>query len=446
MIRSLLRHAGVDGAVFAAIFSLAVPMVVSNLSVPLLGLVDTAIIGHLSEASYLAGVALGSMIFTTIVWLLGFLRMATTGIVAQLYGEGDGPGLSAALYRSVLLALLLGMLALALQGPLYRLVVGLAQPSDAVAGHLGDYLGIRLLSLPAALCNLVLIGWLLGVQDARSPMWLLLIANSLNIVLDVVLVVWLEQGVQGAALASVIADYSALFAGLIFARLRLRKQSVNRHPVLGDIFDPAQSIRLLRLNADIFVRSLCLQLCFSFLTIQGARLGDDIVAANAVLLNFLMFIAYGLDGVAYAVEALVGKHVGRGDRQALRATVNAALLMAGVMGLGASLLFWLAGLGVIDLLTDIVAVRAAAALYLPWLVLLPLTAVWCFVMDGVFIGTTRAAEMRNSMLFSTFAVFFPVYLASASLGNHALWLAMNAFMVARGVSLLWMYSARMVKI
>lgn len=431
-----------DGAVFAAIFSLAVPMVVSNLSVPLLGLVDTAVIGHLSEASYLAGVALGSMIFTTLVWLLGFLRMATTGIVAQLYGEGDKRGLSAALYRSLLLALLLGLLALALQGPLYRLVIWLAQPSDAVAGHFSDYLGVRLLSLPAVLCNLVLIGWLLGVQDARSPMWLLLIANSLNIVLDLVLVVWLEQGVKGAALASVIADYSALFVGLRFARLRLRKHSVDRPPALADILDPVQSLRLLRLNADIFIRSLCLQLCFSFLTIQGARLGDEFVAANAVLLNFLMFIAYGLDGVAYAVEALVGKHLGRGDRAALRATVNAALTMAGVMGLFASLLFLVAGQAVIDLLTDIDAVRTTAALYLPWLVLLPLTAVWCFVMDGVFIGATRAAEMRNSMLFSTFAVFFPVYLAASSLGNHALWLAMNAFMVARGVSLIWLYSAR----
>ena len=432
----------VDGAVYAAILSLAVPMVLSNLSVPLLGLVDTAVIGHLSDASYLAGVALGSMVFTTIVWLLGFLRMATTGVVAQLYGEGDSHGLAAALYRSLLLTLLLGALALSLQGPLYRLVLWLAQPSAAVAGHFGDYLGIRVLSLPAALCNLVLIGWLLGVQDARSPMWLLLIANSLNIGLDLVLVVWLEQGVEGAALASVIADYTALFVGLRFARRRLRRLSDRSRPGLGAILDPVQSLRLLRLNTDIFIRSLCLQLCFSFLTVQGARLGDEFVAANAVLLNFLMFIAYGLDGVAYAVEALVGKHIGRGDRVALRATVNAALLMAGVMGVVASVLFGLGGHGMIALLTDIESVRENAARYLPWLLLLPLTAVWCFVMDGVFIGSTRTAEMRNSMLFSTFAVFFPTYVMASGLGNHALWLAMNAFMLARGLSLIWMYLSR----
>ncbi len=423
------------------IMALAIPMILSNLSVPLLGLVDTAVIGHLSHAHYLAGVALGTMAFTTLAWLFGFLRMATTGLAAQHYGADDSVEIQTTLFRGLLIATILGLVLLLLHGPIEELVVWLAQPSVEVHQSMGDYFGIRILGMPAALCTLVLLGWLLGMQDARSPMWLLILANSLNILLDLWFVVGLEWGVQGAAAASVIGEYASLGLGLWIVRRHLRPHRKRVRVTLAQVLDRTSAQRLFRLNGNIFLRSLCLQLSFSFLTIQGARLGDDYVATNAVLLNFLMFISYGLDGIAYAVEALVGKYLGQKDRQKLQQTVRTALQLAFVGAVFSSLVFAFAGSELVALLTNIESIRSLAKIYLPWLVLLPVTAVWCYVMDGVFIGATRADQMRNSMMFSTFAVYFPLWGLGELVGldNHALWLALNGFMAARGLSLIWLY-------
>lgn len=414
------------------------PMVLSNITVPLLGLVDTVVIGHLAEAYYLGGVAMGATLISLLFWLLGFLRMSTTGLTAQAFGADDGQRLLRVLARALLLAWGLALLVLVLHRPLTELAFYLAGGSDEVQHYGREYVMVRIWSAPAALTNLVLLGWLLGNQDARAPMWLLILGNGVNILLDIWFVMGLGWQVKGAAAASVLADYVATLLGawLVWRTLR-RRQLVPAAGFWRALCHRAALRRLLGLNRDIFIRALCLQLTFAFMTFQAARLGDAVVAANAVLMNFLMFISYGLDGFAYAVEAMVGKAVGQGGRRRFRLACGLNLFWGAVVAVLFALLFALAGEAMIVRITSIDVVREQAFRYLPWLVAMPLVACWCFILDGIFIGTTRGREMRDMMLISTLGVFFPVWWLAQPLGNHGLWLAMLCFMAARGLTLGW---------
>ncbi|WP_429165344.1 MATE family efflux transporter DinF [Aeromonas rivipollensis] len=422
-----------------AVFALALPMVFSNVTTPLLGLVDTWVIGHLGQAWFLGGVSVGATLINLLFWLLGFLRMSTTGLTAQAQGAASAEGQLDTLARALGLAVGLGLALLLLVLPFLPAIIGLSGGSPEVQVYAGDYVSVRIWSAPAALCNLVIMGWLLGMQDARSPMLLLILSNLVNMVLDAWFVLGLGWQVRGVAAASLLADYSALGVGLWLVSRRLRHLS-------AEVWQGAWSRwwqwpvvrRLLGLNRDIFIRSLCLQLCFAFMTLQGARLGDVAVAANAVLLNFLMLISYGLDGFAYAVEAMVGRAIGRRDRQGLREAIVLNLGWALLIAIAFALGFALGGRQLIAHITDLPAVIAEANRQLPWLIVMPLLAVWCFLLDGVFIGATRAREMRNSMLVAVFAGFFPVWWLCQGWGVAALWAAMAALMTGRGLTLGWL--------
>lgn len=422
-----------------AVFALALPMVFSNVTTPLLGLVDTWVIGHLGQAWFLGGVSVGATLINLLFWLLGFLRMSTTGLTAQANGAASAEGQLDTLARALGLAVGLGLALLLLVLPFLPAIIGLSGGSPEVQVYAGDYVSVRIWSAPAALCNLVIMGWLLGMQDARSPMLLLILSNLVNMVLDAWFVLGLGWQVRGVAAASLLADYSSLGVGLWLVSRRLRQLS-------AEVWQGAWSRwwqwpavrRLLGLNRDIFIRSLCLQLCFAFMTLQGARLGDVAVAANAVLLNFLMLISYGLDGFAYAVEAMVGRAIGRRDRQGLREAIVLNLGWALLIALAFALGFALGGRQLIAHITDLPAVIAEANRQLPWLIAMPLLAVWCFLLDGVFIGATRAREMRNSMLVAVFAGFFPVWWLCQGWGVAALWAAMAALMTGRGLTLGWL--------
>lgn len=422
-----------------AVFALALPMVFSNVTTPLLGLVDTWVIGHLGQAWFLGGVSVGATLINLLFWLLGFLRMSTTGLTAQAQGAASAEGQMDTLARALGLAVGLGLALLLLVLPFLPAIIGLSGGSPEVQVYAGDYVSVRIWSAPAALCNLVIMGWLLGMQDARSPMLLLILSNLVNMVLDAWFVLGLGWQVRGVAAASLLADYSSLGVGLWLVSRRLRQLS-------AEVWQGAWSRwwqwpavrRLLGLNRDIFIRSLCLQLCFAFMTLQGARLGDVAVAANAVLLNFLMLISYGLDGFAYAVEAMVGRAIGRRDRQGLREAIVLNLGWALLIALAFALGFALGGRQLIAHITDLPAVIAEANRQLPWLIFMPLLAVWCFLLDGVFIGATRAREMRNSMLVAVFAGFFPVWWLCQGWGVAALWAAMAALMTGRGLTLGWL--------
>ncbi|MCG9584741.1 MATE family efflux transporter DinF [Vibrio tubiashii] len=412
---------------------LAIPMVLSNITVPLLGLVDAAVIGHLEHAWYLGGVALGSTMISVTFWLLGFLRMSTTGLAAQSYGAESKHQLGLVFTQGMTMALGFAAVFLLFHQSIAQWVFSFSDASEQVKHYGAQYFAIRAWSAPAALANFVLLGWLLGTQNAKAPMWMVIIANVTNIVLDVLFVIGLGWKVEGAALASVIADYTGMSFGLICVWRKWTRDSLP--PVLNLIKDTTNGLsRFIKLNRDIFLRSLCLQATFTFMTFQGASFGDEIVAANAVLMSFLMMISYGMDGFAYAMEAMVGKAIGAKDReqlnQSLIGTFFWSLVICGLL----TLAFGLLGSNLIGLITDISAVHALAMEYLPWLIAMPLVSMWCFLFDGIFVGATKGKEMRNSMFLSTCA-FFAIFYLSMDLGNHALWLAMLSFMAMRGLTL-----------
>lgn len=415
-----------------ALWRLALPMILSNISVPLLGLVDIAVIGHLESAIYLGGVAIGTMVTSFLFMLLLFLRMSTTGMTAQALGAQDDIRLARALVQPLLLAIVAGGLIILLRTPLITFALSIVGGSTEVLAQASAFLEIRWLSAPAALANLVLLGWLLGVQYARAPVILLVVGNILNIVLDLWLVVGVGMKVEGAAFATVAAEYLTFFIGLLMVkkvmRLRGLRWSIFQQAWHGDVR------RLLALNRDIMLRSLLLQICFATITILGARLGPDIVAVNAVLMTFLTFTAYALDGFAYSVEAYSGQAYGAGSRGQLLAVWRAACRQAGLVALGFAIFYAFAGDKLIAMLTNLENIQHLADIYLPWQILLPLVGVWCYLLDGMFIGATRGADMRNSMVVA--ALGFGVTLFTLPLlGNHGLWLALAVFLALRGVAL-----------
>ncbi|WP_370546187.1 MATE family efflux transporter DinF [Edwardsiella tarda] len=415
-----------------ALWRLALPMILSNVSVPLLGVVDTAVIGHLDSPVYLGGVAVGSMATTFLFMLLLFLRMSTTGLCAQAYGADDRPALARALVQPLLMALLAGGVIVVLRGPLIEWVLHIVGGEAAIQAQAQLFMSIRWLSAPATLANLVILGWLLGVQYARAPVLLLVTGNLVNIVLDLWFVVGLGWKVAGAAWATLIADYVTLLLGLglllhVMRRCGLRREHFH-HAWRGNLR------RLLALNRDIMLRSLLLQICFASLTVIGARLGASVVAVNAVLMNLLTFTAYALDGFAYAVEAHSGRAYGARDAAGLQRVWRAACRQAGMVALLFAAAYGLFGRAIIELLTTLPQVRALALVYLPWQMVLPLLGVWCYLLDGVFIGATRGADMRNSMALA--ALGYGLTLLSVPwLGNQGLWLALAVFLTLRGLSL-----------
>ncbi|QYJ97785.1 MATE family efflux transporter [Shewanella alkalitolerans] len=427
------------------LFALAVPMILSNITVPLLGLVDTAVVGHLSNAYYLGGVAVGSTVITLILWILGFLRMSTTGLVAQAFGAKEIHTQYRLLMQSASLALLLSLLVLLLQQPIITAAMALSDASEQVQYYSQAYFNIRIWSTPFALVNLALLGWLLGRQQPKAAMWQLIAANLTNILLDLLFVIGLGWGVEGAALASVLADMTgfAVAASMVVRTIK-REGGFELLPLLRSLSLNSYQ-RLVRLNLDIFIRSLCLQLAFAFMTFQGANLGDNTVAANAVLLNLLLLISYALDGIAYYGEAEVGRAVGEKSHERMTQSVTLAGLWSAIFALLFTLFFALWGEQIIKLLTNISEVRQEAQAYLGWVVALPLLAFGSYLFDGVYIGAAQGKAMRNTMILATFGVFFPTWLLLQGYGNHALWAAMSLFMLTRSLSLALDYRYRLSK-
>ncbi len=415
------------------VWALAGPIILSNLSVPLLGAVDTAVMGHLPDPAYIGGVAIGALIFHYIYWGFGFLRMGTTGLVAQAGGAGDTDEVRSMLARAVLLAIGLSLLLLLFRGPIAAVAFGLLDSSSEVEALAGAYYTIRLWGAPAALTNYAILGWLIGMQRMRSILVLSIFMNGLNIVLDLVLVVGLERGIEGVAVATLISEWLALILGAWLVARTLRR--VGGAWRKDRLFDRTRFAGLVRVNIDIFIRTLCLITAFAWFTSRSAGMGNVLLAANAILLNFQTIMAYGLDGFAHACEALVGSAIGARDGHsfegAVRTTTLWAVLVAGLF----VLIYLVAGPLIIASLTSIPEVRETAWTYLPWVVVSPLISIWSFQLDGIFIGATRGPEMRNGMLIS-----LGIFLASGSLltpplGNHGLWLALMIFMVARAITL-----------
>jgi len=412
---------------------IAAPMILSNISVPLLGMVDTGVTGHLESSTYLGAVAIGGTIFTFLYFGMNFLRMGTTGIAAQSYGAEDYDGLRVSLGQALIVSFAIAFAILLLQVPIGRIAIALLGGDPETQQHAATYFFVRVWSAPGTLANFALIGWFLGTQNARVPLLIFLTINITNIVLDLLFVIGLGMKVEGVALASVIAEYSGLAVGVAFATSALRKHS--GHWPIARLTNLSAYKAFFSVNGNLFMRSMALMFTFAWVTAQGARLGPAILAANAVLMNFQNLTALGLDGIAHAAEAMVGKAVGQKDEDALKYTVSLTLKWSAIFALGFTAVFLFAGPLIIRILTDLPEVRETAMVYLPWLVASPIISVWCFLYDGVYVGMTRAREMRNIMVFSALAVFLPLWFVTQSFGNHGLWFALMAFMASRGIGM-----------
>ncbi len=412
-------------------------MILSNVSVPLLGLVDTAVVGHLDHSWYLGAVAVGAAVFSFIYNGLNFLRMGTTGVAAQSHGADDDARVRRSLIEALLVAAVLGVALLLLSAPLRELALTLVAADADVAREARVYIDIRIWSAPAVLATTVIVGWFLGLQNARVPLVTVLVVNITNIVLDLVFVIGLGMTTNGVALASVFAEYLGVAVALTFAVRRYLSLSGALN--WSALVSVANYRRYFSVNGNILIRTLALMFALFFVTAQSARLGTAVLAANAILLNLQYLTSYLLDGLAHAAEALVGKAVGRRDRAMLGEAVRKVMLWSVGFAALLSVIYAAGGNALIGLLTDIDTVRATAAAFLVWLIASPLVSVGSFVYDGVFIGATRAREMRNVMVLALVAVFLPAWWLARPLGNHGLWLAFTLFMAARSVGMYWYY-------
>lgn len=411
------------------IWSLAWPLMLINLTVPLLGLVDAAVLGHLDSPVYLGAVAISSQMFTFLLWAFGFLRMGTSGLSANAFGKGDPGLLSLQLFRPLLLAIGFGLLILGTAYPLWPTALGWMQTPQPLMADALLYSEIRLLSAPISLCNFVISGWLVGQQRPRLVLGLAVLTNAVNILLDLLLVAVLDWKVAGAAWASVFAETSALMVGLY---LTSRMGVWQRLPaLLNSLLDLRPLLQLLRLNGNLFLRTLILLLTLAFFVAQGAALGPETVAANALLLNFVLIVANALDGFANAVEALCGEAYGAGHIPRVREWARAGMVWAIGLAVLLTLGFFIFGASLLGLLSDLEGVLAEARRHLPWIWLLPAISVWCFMLDGIFLGTLKAHIMRNAVLFSTFVLFLPAWYLTRELGNHGLWLSLCLFFLGR---------------
>ncbi len=424
------------------IWRIAAPMILSNVSVPLLGMVDTGVTGHLDDPVYLGAVAIGSTIFGFLYAGFNFLRMGTTGITAQKFGANDREGLTIVLGQALLVALAIALLLLVLQLPIALLAMRLLGPEPGIAQFAQQYFDIRIWSAPATLANYALIGWFIGLQNARVPLFIVLAINVTNIVLDLVFVLLLDMKVDGVAAASVIAEFTGLGVGAWFALRYLRKHP--GHVVWAHLSSLREYAAFFAVNLHLLVRTMALMFTFAFVTAAGARLGGLVLAANAVLINMLHLMSFALDGFAHAAEALVGKAVGAKDRASLERAVALALRWSLYVAALFCLFFLIGGKSVIRLLTDLPEVISVADRYLLWLVLLPPVAVWSYLYDGVFVGATRAREMRDIMLVSSFLVFVPAWYLFRFLDNHGLWMALSLFLASRGIGMHYYYKKRVV--
>jgi MATE family multidrug resistance protein len=427
-----------QGGTHRQVWQMAGPIIFANVSVPLLAAVDTAVVGHLPEAYYIGAVAIGAMLFTYIHHLFNCLRMGTTGPTAQARGAGDYAEVRALIGRALLLAGTIGGILIVLQLPVLAFAFWLIDASAQVKFYAREYFLIRIWSMPAALAGYAIIGWYYGLRDARTPLLIQIVANTLNIGLDFLFVFGFGWGVAGVAIASVIASYTGMLIGLWCVWRTLRTLPGRGH---ARLLDRARLIRLVSINGDLVLRTFCVVSVLGLFMAKSAELGDVTLAANQVLHNFLVFTSFGLDAFAHAAEAILGEAVGRRDRPAFRRAMRVVFVWAVIVGVLNALLYAVAGHGIIALLTGIAAVRAAAEQWLLWVVLLPLVSLWAYTYDGVYLAATRTTAMRNTVILSFAAYVGLLFTLVPLYGNTGLWVALAAFLALRGLLLHLLYPA-----
>lgn len=424
------------------VWALAGPIIISNLSIPLVGAVDTAVVGHLPGPEAIGAVALGALIFSFLFWGFGFLKMGTTGFIAQAYGANDQQTLLDTLSRVILLALALGFLSILVSYPLIEFALYLLNSTEEIESLTARYAVIRIWSAPATLCTYVFTGVFIGMHNTRRVLVILLVLNLSNILLDLVFVVGFKMGVAGVAWATLIAEYLAALCGFIMLSDPIKK-ALERFS-WQTILERKALIRLMSANSDIFIRTLCLVFSLSYFTALSAGMGEVVLAANAVLLHLQNIMAYAIDGFAHAAEALTGSAYGARNRNTYIRSVKITSLWAFIFSVLISTIYLFFGETILSLFTNIDEVLSTAKTYLPWMIIAPILSIWSFQLDGIFIGASYTKEMRNAMLISMLIYLALLQWLVPQWGNHGLFLGLSLFMLIRAFTL-GLYYPRIIR-
>ena len=414
------------------IYRLALPNIVSNFSIPLLGAVDTALMGRLESESYLGAVGIGGIIFSFIYWGFGFLRMTTTGLTAQAFGERDLRECGRLLLRAVCIGITSSLFLFILQWQLIDLSFRLIDTSTDVERLARTYFHIRICAAPATLCLHAFHGVFLGLQNARYPMVLTVVVNLINVVLNLVFVQLLGMKIEGVALATVIAQYIGLFLAILLFWRYYRGLLIPLR--MREVLVLSKFRRFLSISGDIFIRTCCLVFSHAVFTAKSAALSDTYLAINTILLQFINLLSYAIDGLAFAAESLIGKYKGAKDMPNLKRTTRQIFFCSFLFGIVIMLIFVLFGNQLLRLFTDQIPLIEQAEPYLIWIIVAPVINVAAYIWDGIFLGATASKALRNSVVLSTSLYLSAVYLL-IPLGNHGLWGALTLLLVARGVSL-----------
>ncbi|MBI9071709.1 MAG: MATE family efflux transporter [Melioribacteraceae bacterium] len=416
------------------ILRLAIPNIISNLSIPLLSAVDTAVVGHLDETYYLGAIAIGAMIFNFLYWGFGFLRMGTTGLTAQAYGEKNNRKISLIFARALSVSIISGILIISLQILIKMLSFKIVDASSEVELHASVYFDIRIWAAPATLSLYAIHGWFLGMQNAKYPLILSVFANVCNIILNLAFIYIMGMKSDGVALGTVISQYLGLLLGL-FLILKKYSSFIIKFDI-SEVLHLKELKIFFSVNADIFIRTLCLIFAFTYFTAKSATMGDDILAVNTILLQLWLILSYGVDGFAFAAESLVGKFIGAKDQKNLKLVIKYSFNRAMVLGVILSVVYFLFDREILSVFTNKEELISAALVFFGWTVAAPIINSFCFIWDGIYIGAMATKPMRNSMIFSSFVIYLPVILLTEPyIGNHSIWLGLLLFMFFRGLTL-----------
>jgi multidrug resistance protein, MATE family len=415
-----------------SVLTVAVPIMLSNVTEPLIGVVNTAVIGQLPDPYYIGAIAIGSLIFSFLFWGFGFLRLSTGGLTAQAVGAGDSVELTAVIWRALAIAVVAGLVMLALSPLIKKLSFDLIGGSPEVRAQGEIYFNYRIWSAPFALINFCTLGWFIGQGRTKVAFLIQVILNLTNMILGALFVLRLGMEADGVGLSALIAEITGASLGCLMVALSLRK--IKARATWAQVWNAAKIKRTLGANGDIMIRTLCLVFAFAWFTSRGARTGDVIIAANAVLLNFFQVAAYLIDGFAYASEALVGQAVGARDRGRFKQAIRLTSIWALVVGAICSLTIWLAGPWFIDLMTVNPAVRETARRYLLLASFTPFLGTICFQFDGIFTGAMATRDMRNMMVLSLIIYLASWWFLERSFGNYGLWASLCVFFIARGLT------------
>ena len=413
------------------ILQIALPSIISNITVPLLGMIDVAIVGHMGSAVYIGAVAVGSMIFNLTYWLFGFLRMGTSGATSQALWRRDLVEVARLLARSIIISSTIAIGLIALQVPLKWLVFWLISPTADVTPYASTYFNIVIWGAPATLGLYSMTGWFIGMQNTRIPMLISIMQNIVNILASIILVYGFKMKIEGVALGTLIAQYSGAFIALIL--LRNYKRLFKSEHLWSDIFPRNQMLRFFQINRDIFLRTLCLVAVNLFFTSASARNGAVILSVNTMMMQFYLFFSYFMDGFAYAGEALCGRLYGACNRNGFVETLHRLFLWMIIVTVVFCMIFFIAGMPIVQILTNETEVIKNIRTFLFWTWLFPIAGSLAFIWDGIFIGITATRGMLVSSFISSLLFLLIFIIFSPTIGNHALWLAQILYLLSRGV-------------